>query len=64
MESEAESFQKKFENFLHNSITIPRCHLVGVPALGDSLKLGAWVCLGGGFPCLFLADPLTDFPLS
>uniref|UniRef100_A0A8D2NQB6 Tyrosine-protein kinase receptor n=1 Tax=Zosterops lateralis melanops TaxID=1220523 RepID=A0A8D2NQB6_ZOSLA len=24
MEGEAESFQKKFENFLHNSITIPR----------------------------------------
>ncbi|NXI03994.1 INSRR protein, partial [Pachycephala philippinensis] len=24
VESEAESFQKKFENFLHNSITIPR----------------------------------------
>uniref|UniRef100_A0A8C3J7D3 receptor protein-tyrosine kinase n=1 Tax=Calidris pygmaea TaxID=425635 RepID=A0A8C3J7D3_9CHAR len=26
MEGEAESFQKKFENFLHNSIIIPRCH--------------------------------------
>lgn len=25
MEGEAESFQKKFENFLHNSIIIPRC---------------------------------------
>lgn len=48
MEGEAESFQKKFENFLHNSITIPRCHLGGVPALGGSSRLGAWVCLGGG----------------
>lgn len=29
MEGEAESFQKKFENFLHNSIIIPRCRCFG-----------------------------------
>uniref|UniRef100_A0A663DRE4 receptor protein-tyrosine kinase n=1 Tax=Aquila chrysaetos chrysaetos TaxID=223781 RepID=A0A663DRE4_AQUCH len=31
MEGEAESFQKKFENFLHNSIIIPRCCPGGTP---------------------------------
>lgn len=45
MEGEAESFQKKFENFLHNSIIIPRCCPGGgvVPVLGGVPQAG---CMG------------------
>ena len=43
MEGEAESFQKKFENFLHNSIIIPRCHLGGVPVSWGDPQAG---CMG------------------
>lgn len=57
MEGEAESFQKKFENFLHNSIIIPRCRRF----LGTGFEGSPSIALPlGGSP----SASLTHFPLS
>lgn len=37
LEAQEASFQKKFENFLHNAITIPKCG-----------RAGGWAGLAGG----------------
>lgn len=38
LEAQEASFQKKFENFLHNAITIPKCAAAGM----GGAKGGAW----------------------
>lgn len=40
LEAQEASFQKKFENFLHNAITIPKCAAAG--------RAGKWAGRGGG----------------
>ena len=62
LEAQEASFQKKFENFLHNAITIPKCVsaresrearvlMSGVCGPGSGgAGPGLWVGLGGGPP--------------